>query len=62
MVRVELMIVVVTGIIAIAFLVGLAMANGIDGLVLAGGIGAISAIVGGTFTYLLNKIKAKKNG
>lgn len=59
--KIELMFVIVTGMICIAALECVAMANGINGMALAGAIGAIGTIIGGTFTYLITKIKAKKD-
>jgi len=58
--KVELMLVIITGIIAIAFLECLAMANGMNGVALAGAVGAIAAIITGTFTYLITKQKIQK--
>ena len=59
--KVETMFIVITGIIAIAFLEGLAIANGINGVGLAGAVAAITAIITGTFTYLITKAKVKKD-
>ena len=57
--KIETMFVVLTGMLIIGALELLAMANGINGVALAGAVAAITAIITGTFTFIITKAKVK---
>ncbi len=60
--RIETMLIIITGIVCITVLEVVAIANGINGVAFAGAIAAISVILTGTFTFLITKAKIKKGG
>lgn len=58
--KVETMFVVIVGILVIGILELVALANGINGVALAGAIAAVTAIITATFTFIITKAKVSK--
>jgi len=58
--KIELMFVIITGLLIIGILEVVAMAIGMNGVCLSTSVGAIAAIITGTFTFLITKAKIKK--